>query len=106
MSENSVGKSRREIISQKVTKVVSSLYDILKSTIADVEKEREKIKRHVSASDNPPRRNMSCKKANLEKLTMSKVLLCLDKCSKRKHSNSSGFSVQTEKQNHSRLAHR
>ena len=67
MSEKSVGKKRcrrvvtlekkLEIISQlkrvKSQRFVSSLFDIPKSTVADVRKVREKIKRHVSASDNP-----------------------------------------------------
>ena len=67
MSKKSVGKKRYrrvvtlekklEIINQlkkvKSHRFVSSLFDIPKSTVADVWKAREKIERHVSASDNP-----------------------------------------------------
>ena len=84
MSEKSVGKKRchrvvtlkkkLEIISQlkkvKSQRFVSSLFDIPKSAVADVWKAREKIERHVSASDNPSFAKKRCivKEANFEKL--------------------------------------
>ena len=84
MSEKSVGKKRcrrvvtlenkLEIVSQlkkvKSQRFVSSLFDIPKSTVADVWKAREKIERHDSASDNPSFAKMRCivKEANFEKL--------------------------------------
>ena len=84
MSEKSVGKrcyrrvvtleKKLEIISQikkvKSQRFVSSLFDIPKSTVADVWKAREKIERHVSASDKPSFAKKRCivKEANFEKL--------------------------------------
>ena len=46
------------------------MFDIPKSTVADVRKVREKIERHVSASDNPSFAKKRCivKEANFEKL--------------------------------------
>ena len=85
MSEKSVGKKhchrvvtlekKLEIISQlkkvKSQRFVSSLFDIPKSTVADVWKARDKIERHVSASDNPSFAKKRCivKEANLRSWT-------------------------------------
>ena len=54
----------------KSQRFVSSLFDIPKSTVAYVWKAREKIERHVSASDNPSFAKKRCivKEANFEKL--------------------------------------
>ena len=54
----------------KSQRLVSSLYEISKSTIADGWKAREKTELHVSVSDNPSFAKKRCviKEANLENL--------------------------------------